>query len=138
VKINCQFQHPEKFKRYKRMSKELNDRLQQAVSEVTTNTSLQARNIVVKDTGVLQRSIKPFVKGLTGEIVVWAEYGPYVEFGTGSGVSVPGEFTDYAMQFKGKGIREVNLPARPYLLSTFVKNRVKFIAECNKILRKTI
>lgn len=41
-------------------------------------------------------------------------YAPFVEFGTGKKVSIPSDLKDYASQFRGKGIREVNLHARPY------------------------
>lgn len=38
-----------------------------------------------------------------------APYAPYVEFGTGSRVSVPSEWSAYAMQFKGKRVGGGNL-----------------------------
>lgn len=61
-----------------------------------------------------------------------AKYAPYVEFGTGSMVDVPQGLEDYAMQFKGKGIRQVNLPARPFLFPAAEKNRKKFIDNIKK------
>lgn len=45
---------------------------------------------------------------------VGVHYAPYVEFGTGSKVKVNADTKEYAMQFKGRGIKEVNLLARPY------------------------
>lgn len=45
---------------------------------------------------------------------VGVNYAPYVEFGTGTKVKVNADTRDYAIQFKGRGIREVNLIARPY------------------------
>lgn len=47
------------------------------------------------------------------------KYAPYVEFGTGGTVSVPAGYEDFAIQFKGKGIRKVNLRPRPYLIPAF-------------------
>lgn len=47
------------------------------------------------------------------------KYAPYVEFGTGGLVSVPAGFEGFAMQFKGKGIRKINLRPRPYLIPAF-------------------
>ena len=47
------------------------------------------------------------------------KYAPYVEFGTGGEVSVPAGYEDFAMQFKGKGTRKVNLRPRPYLIPAF-------------------
>jgi HK97 gp10 family phage protein len=47
------------------------------------------------------------------------KYAPYVEFGTGGLVSVPAGYEDFAIQFKGKGIRKINLRPRPYLIPAF-------------------
>ena len=47
------------------------------------------------------------------------KYAPYVEFGTGGTVNVPAGYEDFAIQFKGKGIRKVNLRPRPYLIPAF-------------------
>lgn len=55
------------------------------------------------------------MKGETGFTV---KYSPYVEFGTGGLVDVPQGLEDYATQFKGEGLKQVNLPARPYLFNS--------------------
>lgn len=47
------------------------------------------------------------------------KYAPYVEFGTGGKVSIPAGYEDFAYEFIGKGIREVNLRPRPYLIPAF-------------------
>ena len=47
------------------------------------------------------------------------KYAPYVEFGTGGTVNVPAGYEDFAIQFKGKGIRKINLKPRPYLIPAF-------------------
>jgi hypothetical protein len=49
-----------------------------------------------------------------GEARGMVNYAPYVEFGTGTKVKVNEDTRDYAWQFKGKGIRKVNLLERPY------------------------
>jgi len=82
-----------------------------------------AKKSVVVDTGNLRQSINYEANGKTISVYANAKYAPYVEFGTGGLV----EFTDmselgipesYAMQFKGEGKREVNLPARPFFFSS--------------------
>lgn len=70
---------------------------------VTTDVGGIAQRIDVEN--------KPFDKA----IKVNANYAAYVEFGTGALVDVPQGLEDYAIQFKGKGVRQVNLPARPFL-----------------------
>ena len=47
------------------------------------------------------------------------KYAPYIEFGTGGTVNVPAGYEDFAIQFKGKGIRKINLRPRPYLIPAF-------------------
>ncbi len=71
------------------------------------------------DKGTLKQSIKSERKGKTVEVIAGANYAPYVEFGTGGMVDLDdmlqlGIPPSYAAQFKGKGIKEVNLPARPF------------------------
>lgn len=47
------------------------------------------------------------------------KYAPYIEFGTGGEVTVPAGYEDFALQFKGKGIKKINLRPRPYLIPAF-------------------
>jgi len=75
------------------------------------------------DKGTLKQSIKSERKGKTVEVIAGAHYAPYVEFGTGGMVDLDdmlqlGIPASYAAQFKGKGIKEVNLPARPFFFSS--------------------
>jgi len=78
------------------------------------------------------------------EMYSTAYYAPYVEFGTGSKYVSPNDATElgipdsYIAQFKGKGIKEVNLKPRPFFyvsarkaymnMLTRVENRLKRIA----------
>ena len=104
----------------------------------TRQTSYNAKSFAAVRHSAMKNSIHPFSKGLTGEVVVGAEYGPYVEFGTGAGVIVPAELREYALQFKGAGIRKVNTRAQPYLYPAFFLNRDKLIRQCDKILRSVL
>jgi HK97 gp10 family phage protein len=81
-----------------------------------------AKQNVVVDKGPLKQSIKSERKGKTVEVIAGAHYAPYVEFGTGGMVNLDdmvqlGIPPSYAAQFKGKGIKEVNLPARPFFFN---------------------
>ena len=69
------------------------------------------------------------------KIVVKEKYAPYIEFGTGTMVSVPPELKKIAEQFRGKGIRKVNLPARPFLYPAFVEGRLKYLRDLKKLLK---
>ena len=82
-----------------------------------------AKKQVKAPTGTLRNTIKAERKGKTVEVIAGAHYAPYVEFGTGGSVDLNdmlelGIPASYAAQFKGKGIRDVNLPARPFFFSS--------------------
>jgi len=83
----------------------------------------KARRAVPVDNGILRNSIqlKEINKGDKIMYTVGSalKYAPYVEFGTGGEVIVPAGYEDFAIQFKGKGIRKVNLRPRPYLIPAF-------------------
>ena len=75
--------------------------------------------------------------GLGGKVSVdTVDYGPYVEFGTGSLVEVPEGLKAFALQFKGQGIREGNLPPQPFLFPAVEEERPKFLDKIRKILRR--
>jgi hypothetical protein len=83
----------------------------------------KARRDVVVDNSTLRSSIQ--LKEInTGDKIMYTvgsrlRYAPYVEFGTGGTVNVPAGYEDFAIQFKGKGIRKINLRPRPYLIPAF-------------------
>ena len=83
----------------------------------------KARRDVVVDNSTLRSSIQ--LKEINrGDKIMYTvgsrlKYAPYVEFGTGGEVSVPAGYEDFAMQFKGKGKRKINLRPRPYLIPAF-------------------
>jgi len=83
----------------------------------------KARRDVKVDNGILRNSIQ--LKEInTGDKIMYTvgsrlKYAPYVEFGTGGTVSVPAGYEDFAIQFKGKGIKKINLRPRPYLIPAF-------------------
>lgn len=96
----------------KKMTKTVEDE----IAKTTEIIADKARADAPKDTGTLYNSIVTDhnIK-LTGIVSVTANYAPYIEFGTGGLVDVPAGLSNYATQFKGRGIKQVNLPARPFL-----------------------
>ena len=93
------------------------------IAKTGAEISRIAKRSAPKDTGALQQSISFSGKGKQVVVVADKIYAPYVEFGTGGNVQLDdmlelGIPPSYAMQFKGKGIREVNLPARPFFFSS--------------------
>ena len=100
--------------------KEFIERIEDDVFVLVDNISIKASNKAnaFVDKGFLKNSIYKEVKGLNAEVGATVHYSPYVEFGTGGTVDVPQGLEDYAIQFKGAGIRQINLPARPFLFNS--------------------
>jgi HK97 gp10 family phage protein len=99
----------------------------QKVSNELGKTGLEivrlAKREVPAPTGTLRNTISAQRSGKTLNVIAAAHYAPYVEFGTGGRVDLDdmlrlGIPASYAAQFKGKGIRDVNLPARPFFFSS--------------------
>ena len=99
----------------------------QKVSNELGKTGLEivrlAKRAAPVDKGTLKQSINSQRSGKTINVIAAAHYAPYVEFGTGGRVNLDdmwrlGIPTSYAAQFKGKGIRDVNVPARPFFFSS--------------------
>jgi hypothetical protein len=93
-----------------------------------------AKHIV---TGVLRSSIynKPAADG--GKVVgTYVDYAPYIEFGTGDLVEIPEGTEDVAAQYRGKGIRKVNIKGDSFLNWAAVNQRKKFIERITNNLNK--
>lgn len=105
----------------------------QATGEQIAN---DAKTLAPVDNGTLRQSINvdSSGNGLTARINANAPYAAYQEFGTGGLVSVPNELKDVAVQFKGKGIRQINLRPQPFLYPAFVKNRQQYIKDLTDLL----
>lgn len=99
---------------------------------------------VKKDTGNLMQSIF-FERVGKNRVSIFAKapYAPYVEFGTGRKVDLShlkalGFNDSYAAQFKGKGVKDVILPARPFFFTNVKKELNKLeIRLDNKIKQLT-
>lgn len=99
------------------------DKIKIATAEIANEILNEAKTNAPVKYGKLRQSglAEPINNGMGGKITFSAAYAPFVEFGTGGTVLIPSGWGDFASQFKGKGIRTVNLPPRPYLLPAFIK-----------------
>lgn len=115
--------------------------LSNELGRTALDISRLAKRTVPVDTGGLRNSITAEIQGKTVSVVVNKDYAPYIEFGTGSMVKIDdmvalGIPPSYAMQFKGKGLREVNLPARPFLFSSARIEYNKLLNRLNNRIKK--
>lgn len=91
------------------------------------------------DFGQLRQSIgntEATIKINRSLIFASAPYAPYVNWGTGGLVSVEPMFKDLAIQFKGKGIRKINLPARPFLTGSYISESATYRPTLQKAIEK--
>lgn len=103
----------------------------------------KAKQSAPVDNGTLKQSIRTELKGKTVEVIAGAHYAPYIEFGTGGQVKLDdmlelGIPASYAEQFKGKGLRNVNLPARPFFFSSARVGLKNLLVRLNNELDKAI
>lgn len=94
-----------------------------------------------ESTGDLQRSISATAQNKKVVFEAGMKYAPYVEFGTGRLVNLQhleklGIPKSYAMKFKGRGIRQVNLPARPFFFTTLRRQMKRLLKSIDKKIKK--
>lgn len=95
------------------------------------------------DKGSLKQSIGLQKSGKSITVFANAHYAPYVEFGTGGMVDLDdmkklGIPESYAQQFKGKGLRDINLPARPFFFSSARVGFKNLLNRLNGEIKKAI
>lgn len=88
------------------------------------------------DKGALKRGnkfdvTKPLYKRLYNAI----EYAPYQEFGTGGLVSIPAGLEKEAEQFRGAGIRQVNMNPQPFFYRPYFEEIPKLLKAVENILK---
>lgn len=124
----------------RKYGKEAEKDIEDATEVAARNIELYAKSTVVANFGKLGQSIKANKEDKLHWTVeaggVVAPYAAYVEFGTGGLVHVPNELKEQAWLFKGKGIKEVNLRARPYLYPSLLRGRKEYLVSLKKLLKE--
>jgi HK97 gp10 family phage protein len=121
----------------KNYSEKVNTDINNSVKAAALNVETRAKMDCPVDMGTLRSSIntRPIKDedGYGYEVFTPLEYAPYVEFGTGTRVSIPTGYEEYAMQFKGqKSIAGMN--AQPYLIPNFEMEKEALISNIKKII----
>lgn len=114
-------------------AKKYKDEYEELLHETIQNIETEAIASAPVDLGILKSSINGEVDGLNGVVGSTVRYSPYIEFGTGGLVDVPAGLEDYAIKFKGAGIKQVNLFPRPFLIPAFKKHTAIMLAELEKL-----
>jgi HK97 gp10 family phage protein len=131
------------YKYLKNLEDDVADYVRAEVEDSMLAIESEAANKVAVDTGALKNSIQSMPikiskNQITGGVEVGAAYAPYVEFGTGTRVKVPSELSDFAAQYKGDGVKEVNLPARPFFYPEVFKQRTELPKNIERTLKKLL
>lgn len=118
--------------------------VQSEVRQWAENTESKAKADVPVDTSALKNSIRWVVGSDKLSVSVKAgginnvNYAAFVEFGTGSFVDEAFlqqyGLVQYASQFKGAGIKEVNLPMRTFLYRNAGQELTKTVANIKKLI----
>lgn len=118
---------------FKDFAKKYKDEYVDILNETIQNIETEATSLAPVDLGILKSSINGEVNGLNGIVGTPVKYAPYMEFGTGGLVDVPAGLEDYAIRFKGAGIKQVNLMPRPFLIPAFKKHTAIMLRELEKL-----
>jgi hypothetical protein len=104
-----------------RLARQNKDEAIRAISETAINIERKAKQNLAalpfkESTGGIAQSAYILYGNdkLSADVGFNLHYAPYIEFGTGVKVSVPAGFEDYAIQFKGDDLRQVNITPMPY------------------------
>ena len=121
----------------KNYSEKVYTNIDNAMQESARNVQRQAIMDAPSDMSTLRRSIqvKPIKEETWSgyEIFSLLPYAPYVEFGTGTRVTIPTGYEEYAMQFKGQK-EIVGMNAQPYLIPNFEMEKANLMANLKKIV----
>jgi HK97 gp10 family phage protein len=138
-KVTFDLQGMEKlYKKFQSLDKTAKQDVKNEFNASALKIEQNAKRVVVVDNGFLRNSI--YLKEIGGNdkfvftVGARAKYAPYVEFGTGGLVSVPQGYEQLAAYFKGRGIRKINLRARPFLIPAFEQEKPKLIERLKKLL----
>lgn len=86
----------------KNLPKQITKEIGGNVQDAALNWAQRAKTDAPVDQGRLKNEIKPVARGaLTYEVVANVDYAAYIEWGTKTKVSVPGDIAGYAAQFRG-------------------------------------
>lgn len=101
----------------KSLSDDNTKQCQRLVVVTVHSIARHAKMFAPVDSSLLKTSIHPLINSnrMGGKVYTQRGYAPYVEFGTGTRVVAPADVADYAITFKGRGTRQVNNRAQPYL-----------------------
>lgn len=120
---------------FKDVSSKYEKLLEDEIFATNEDVANKARGRVPVDTGFLKNSIITQQTDKGAETIAAVNYAAYIEFGTGGLVDVPSGLSDYAMNFKGKGVKQVNIPPRPFLFNSWREETTKMLQRLKNAIK---
>ncbi len=122
-------------KSLKKFGDEAEKLIEDTTIAVASEIEADAKRLAPVDMGFLRNQIFTQKEDkLNYEIVAGAPYSAYMEFGTGGLVNVPEELKEIAIQYKGKGIKQINITPRPFLYPAWIKGRIQYVEDLTDVL----
>ena len=122
-------------KMLEKADKVLNTELSNELASCANSIRNTAIRLAPVKFGVLRGSIvAEKITELSYIVEARAKYAPYVEFGTGGLVTIPNGLADYAIIFKGKGLRKVNMRAQPFFIPAVEIEKPKLIQRLKALI----
>ena len=126
-------------KKFKTLPDDLREEIDMECLDSAKIIEKNAKRDAPKDTGFLANRISHYPTSPTGKmdynVTSGADYSAFVEFGTGAMVDVPQGLETYALQFKGAGKRQVNLPARPFFFVNVFKEEAELVKRIKAVIK---
>lgn len=115
-------------KKLQNLTKEMSDGISKDMQETAVDINSEQKQLAPVDFGTLRSRIAfSEVSKLSIVFTAATNYAAYMEFGTGGLVSVPPSLQKEAIQYKGKGIRQININPQPYFFAPIFKGKNKLI-----------
>lgn len=133
---------PELLKKLDRLPDEVKQIVDDELTASANEIEDMAKMLAPVDLGALRNSIsvtrnEPLLKQVSATV----SYAAYQEFGTGGFVNVPNApegIQQYALQFKGRGIRQVNIPAQPYFFPAVNAATVELVKRIKQAIENKV
>lgn len=120
---------------YSNLGKVMREDVEDYLAVAIQSTETEAVQSAPVDMGFLRASAYSEVDGLEGVVGFKANYAPYMEFGTGGTVDVPSGLEEYAIQWKGQGVKQINITPQPFLYPAWKRNGLKFLENLEKLVK---
>lgn len=112
------------------------NKIKSLVEVAGRNAEHEAKTNAPVDLGKHRQNIvyEPTKRGFGARLTANMPYAAYLEFGTGTSVDIPAGFEELAEKFKGKGVRQINLPPRPHIIPAAIRAYEQLKRDIERIL----